>query len=125
MTLADPPPPFVLSPGPYAYEPRLPVPTPTPVDVCDTAVAELRGAADRWARADPARVRDLLDETIRTTVPLIGRWTELGAIHEGVDPRGPDAAEEAIAGPYVVLRSLRLHRDAVADIAHDGWPRIP
>jgi hypothetical protein len=125
MTVADPPPGFWLPPGPYPFTPRLPVPAATPLDACDAAVAELRSAADRWARTDPARVRDLLDETLRATVPLIERWTELGAIHEGVDPAGPDAAEEAIAGPYVVLRSIRRHRRALADIARHGRPRIP
>ena len=62
---------------------------------------------------------------LRATAPLIGRWTELGAIHEGVDPTGPDAAEEATAGPYVFIRGVRLHRDAMAAIARDGVPRIP
>ena len=47
---------FALPPGPYPYTPRLPVPAPTPLDACDTAVAELRTAADRWARTDPERV---------------------------------------------------------------------
>jgi len=125
MTLAASRPFFALPPGPYPYTPRLPVPAATPLDACDTAVAELRTAADRWARTDPERVRDLLDETLRATVPLIERWTELGSIHEGVDPGGPDAAEEAIAGPYVVLRNIRRHRRALADIARVGRPRIP
>lgn len=125
MTVAEPPPAFSLPPGPYPYEPRLPIPAATPLETCDAAVAELRAAADRWATTDAARVRGLLDETLRATAPLIGRWTELGAIHEGVDPAGPDAAEEAIAGPYVVLRNVRFHRDALAAIARDGRPRLP
>jgi hypothetical protein len=108
-----------------AWVPRLPVPAPTPLETCDAAVAELRAAADRWVRTDAARVAGLLDEVLRATAPLIGRWTELGAIHEGVDPRGPDAAEEAISGPYVFLRSVRLHRDALRQVARDGVPRIP
>ncbi len=125
MTVEAPTHGFVLPPGPYPYVPRVPVPSPTPLDVCDVAVAELRAAAERWTRTGPAPVRDLVEATIRTTAPLIGRWTELGAIHEGVDPRGPGAAEEATAGPYVVLRALRLHRDALDDIARAGRPRIP
>ncbi len=108
-----------------AWLPRLPVPAPTPLETCDAAVAELRAAADRWARTEADRVAALLDAVLRSTAPLIGRWTELGAIHEGIDPRSPDAAEEAISGPYVFLRSVRLHRDAVRLIARDGVPRIP
>ena len=120
--------PVPASPSPAtadAWLPRLPVPSPTALETCDAAVAELRAAADRWARTDASRVAALLDEVLGVTAPLIGRWTELGAIHEGVDPRSPDAAEEAISGPYVFLRSVRLHRDAVRQIARDGVPRIP
>ena len=124
VTLTHDPP--ALAPSatlPYVW--RVPVPGDTPLAACDAAVADLRAAADRWASEDPARLRDLLDEVLRATAPLIGRWTELGSIHEGVDPASREAAEEAIAGPYVVIRSIRLHRDALARIARDGRPRIP
>ena len=49
---------------------------------------------------------------MRATLPLIGEWTRLGSLHEGLDPAGPDAAEETIVGPYIFLRGVRLHRDA-------------
>ena len=50
---------------------------------------------------------------LRATLPLIDRWTRLGSLHEGLDPAGPDAAEETIVGPYIFLRGVRLHRDAL------------
>ena len=53
------------------------------------------------------------------------RWTELGSLHEGLDPTGVDAAEEAIVGPYIFMRATRFHRDALRDIARGGIPRIP
>ena len=52
-------------------------------------------------------------------------WTELGSRHEGLDPGGADAAEEAIVGPYIFMRGTRLHRDALAAIARDGLPADP
>ncbi len=122
-TMPDSTTPF--APGPHAYVPRLPVPDATPLPVCDAAVAELRAAADRWVRTSPERKAALLDEVIRVTLPLAARWTELGSIHEGVSPAGPDAAEEAIVGPYIFLRATRYHRRALLDIARDGVPRIP
>jgi hypothetical protein len=114
----------IATPG--AHQPdRLPVPDATPFAACDLAVAELRAHADAWVRTSAGRKRELLDEVIRASLPLIGRWTRLGSIHEGVDPDGVDAAEETIVGPYVFLRGARLHRDAMAAIDRSGLPRIP
>ncbi len=115
----------VIPAGPYPYVPRLPVPDVTPVAALDVAVAELRAAADGWVRATPeARIR-LLDEVIRATLPVADRWTELASRHEGLDPAGPDSAEESIVGPYIFVRGARLHRDAIRAIARAGVPHIP
>ena len=111
--------------GPFPYVPRLPGPPPTPLAACDRAVAELRASADRWVTTPVERKRDLLDEVLRATQPLIGRWTRLGSIHEGLDPDGPDAAEETIVGPYVFMRGVRFHRRALDQVARHGLPRIP
>lgn len=107
------------------YEPRLPVPAPTPLADCDAAVAELRTRAEAWVRTPPERKAQLLDEVLRATLPVADRWTELGSRHEGLDPTGPDAAEEAMVGPYIFMRATRFHRDALRDIARTGTPRIP
>jgi acyl-CoA reductase-like NAD-dependent aldehyde dehydrogenase len=107
------------------FEPRLPVPPPTPQPACDAAVAELRAHADAWVRTSPERKAALLDEVLRATAAVADRWTELGSLHEGLDPTGVDAAEEAIVGPYIFMRATRFHRDALRDIARGGIPRIP
>jgi hypothetical protein len=111
--------------GPYAYQPRLPVPDATPLPVCDQVVVELRARADAWVRTPPERKAALLDEVMRATIPVADRWTELASLNEGLAPDGPDAAEEGIVGPYIFLRAVRFHRDAVRQIARDGHPRIP
>ena len=125
MTAIQSQPALVIPAGPYQYVPRLPVPDDTPLAVCDEAVAELRAQADAWVRTSPERKRELLDEVLRGTLPLIDRWTRLGSLHEGLDPNGPDAAEETIVGPYIFLRGVRLHRDALDGIIRTGVPRIP
>ena len=125
MTISTPEPPIAVPAGPFPYVPRLPVPDATPVPVCDEAVAELRAQADAWVRTPVARKRQLLDEVLRATLPLIDRWTRLGSLHEGLDPDGRDAAEETIVGPYIFLRGVRLHRDALDGILRTGLPRIP
>ena len=129
MTILDPAPSphsvLAVPPGPYRYVPRQPVPDPSPPEQCDAAVADLRAAADRWVRTSPERKRDLLDEVLHATEPLIGAWTRIGSLHEGLDPTGPDAAEETIVGPYVFMRGVRLHRRAIDGIITRGAPRIP
>jgi hypothetical protein len=125
MVAVQPDPGFPALDGPHPYEPRLPVPDSTPLDACDEAVAQLRTKADAWVRTTPERKRALLDEVMRATLPVADAWTSLASRHEGLDPDGVDAAEEAIVGPYVFLRGVRLHRDALAAIARDGLPRIP
>ncbi len=117
--------PFLVVPGPYPYVPRLPVPSATPAVTLDAAVAELHANAAGWVRASAeSRVR-LLDEILVETLAVAGRWTELAARHEGLDPASPAAAEEGIVGPYIFLRGARLHRDALATIARGARPRIP
>lgn len=118
-------PPFAIPPGPYPFVPRLPVPPDTPLEACDRAIADLRAGADRWVRTAPEHKRRLLDDVLRATQPLIREWTRLGSLHEGLDPAGPDAAEETIVGPYVFMRGVRLHRDAIDGILRTGVPRIP
>jgi acyl-CoA reductase-like NAD-dependent aldehyde dehydrogenase len=117
--------PFVIAPGPYPYVPRLPVPSATPVHALDAAVAEVRANADAWVRATAETRLRLLDEILVATLAVAGRWTALAARHEGLDPASPAAAEEGIVGPYIFLRGVRLHRDAIAAIARTGRPRIP
>jgi acyl-CoA reductase-like NAD-dependent aldehyde dehydrogenase len=122
---ASSPTPFEVAPGPYAYVPRLPVPDATPIAALDAAVAEVRAGAKAWTRASAdARVR-LLDEVLAAGLAVADRWTELAVRHEGLDPAAPESAEEAIVGPYIFLRGVRLHRDAMRDIARHGRPRIP
>ncbi len=57
------------------FEPRLPVPPPTPQPACDAAVAELRAHADAWVRTSPERKAALLDEVLRATAAVADRWT--------------------------------------------------
>jgi len=111
--------------GMHPYVPRLPVPAATPIAELDAAVEAVRAGRDRWAATTPAERVRLLEAVMRTTAAVAGRWSELSARHEGLDPASPEAAEEAIVGPYLFLRGVRLHRDALAAIARDGRPRIP
>jgi hypothetical protein len=125
MTATQPHAPHSIPTGPHPYVPRLPVPDATPLPVCDEAVAELRTHAEAWVRTSPGRKAQLLEEVMRATIPVADRWTALASLHEGLDPVGPDAAEEGIVGPYIFLRTVRFHRNALRQVAEGGVPRIP
>jgi len=116
---------LAIPPGPYPYAPRLPVPDPTSLTDADAAVAEVRANAAAWIATPPAERVRLLDEVLAATVAVAPRWADLAALHEGLEPGSHEAAEEAIVGPYLFLRGVRLHRRALADIARAGLPRIP
>ncbi len=116
---------LVIPAGPHAYVPRLPVPDATPTAELDRAVDEVRANRDAWVATPPAERVRLLDAVMRATAAVAVEWARLSAIHEGLHPDDPEAAEEAIVGPYLFLRGVRLHRRALADIARIGRPRIP
>jgi acyl-CoA reductase-like NAD-dependent aldehyde dehydrogenase len=111
--------------GPFPFVPRLPVPPPTERDAIDAAIADLRTSAPRWVAVPPDERVAILDQLLAAGVTAAADWIELAVRFEGLPPEDPVASEEAIAGPYLYLRGLRLHRDALRQIAREGRPRIP
>lgn len=91
----------------------------------DSAVADLRAHQTPWLQVSPRARADLISEVIRDVASVADRWTAAAAEAEGIPPDHADAAEEAIAGPYLVLRQLRLLRRSLLDIERRGVPRIP
>jgi acyl-CoA reductase-like NAD-dependent aldehyde dehydrogenase len=109
---------------PFAWTPPLPGPAPTPVADLDGAVAELRATAPAWPRVAPAdRVRLL--EATRATVAAVARpWMDLMVRAEGMSPDDPESGEEAVVGPYFLLRALRVLAAAIRDVERRGAPRV-
>jgi acyl-CoA reductase-like NAD-dependent aldehyde dehydrogenase len=89
----------------------------------DAAVAELRAHRARWVAVSPAdRVR-IVNEVRRDIAGVADQWSSAVAEAEGLSP--DEAAEEVLAGPYLILRQLRLIGRSLRDIAKRGVPRIP
>ena len=102
-----------------------PAPVVDTAEQLDAAVAALRERRAAWVAVPlSARIR-LIDELIRGVARVAVRWAAAAAEAEGLAPSDPDAAEEAIAGPYLALRQLRLLRRSLVDIQRSGTPRIP
>ncbi len=91
----------------------------------DAAVAELRARRSAWvATAPSARIR-LLDELMRDVAAVADRWVAACVEAEGLDPADPSSAEEAIVGPYFVLRYLRFLRATLRGVERTGTPPVP
>ena len=93
-------------------------------DGLDAAVAVVRANADSWAATDTAERVRLIDTVRRDLASVADAWAAAAIAAEGLDPRTPASGEEALVGPYIVLRYLRSLRDALADIDRHGAPRI-
>jgi len=90
----------------------------------DAAVEATCAAKDRWAAIPPRERVPLLNRLLADFAAVADRWVGASVEAKGGAPGGAVTGEEWIAGPFCVLRNLRLLRDALADIAARGAPRI-
>src|SRR5689334_2287206 len=74
----------------------------------DAAVAGLKGRQGDWVKVTVVERIALLDELVRGFLAVADRWTAACLEAEGLDPSHPSSGEEALVGPYFVLRNLRL-----------------
>lgn len=91
----------------------------------DAAVAVLQENKGAWTAVGPRERIELLGDLTRRFLGVAERWATLGIEAEGLDPEQPASGEEALAGPYFILRNLRLLRESMLDIETHGRPRIP
>jgi acyl-CoA reductase-like NAD-dependent aldehyde dehydrogenase len=91
----------------------------------DAAVDDIRANAATWVATPIAARLLLLDRLIRDVAAVAPDWIAACVAAEGLDPHAPEAGEEALVGPYLVIRNLRLLHRSLADIARTGRPQIP
>ena len=92
---------------------------------CDRALADLRESAHDWARLALADRRAILREMKNDLLAVAEEWAEAVRVHEGHPAGSPEAGEEWLTGPYMVMRNLRLLEEALVDVEERGAPRIP
>ena len=91
----------------------------------DRALEELKARKNEWIQT-PIKDRRAILAELRKDFALQGeRWAESVRAAEGIPAGTPTAGEEWLAGPYFILRNLRLLEDALGDIEKRGTPRIP
>ncbi len=98
---------------------------PTPRAEMDAALRDLQNAKRAWIAVSPAERVRLLAEMSRRTLAVAERWAALCTEAEGLTPGHPAWGEEALVGPYFMLRNLRLIEASVADLAAGRKPRVP
>lgn len=91
----------------------------------DDAVAALQEGKSAWTAVPPRERGSLLVEISRRFAAVADRWSRLCMEAEGLDPQEPRSGEEALTGPYMVLRNLRLLQESLLDVETHGRPRIP
>lgn len=91
----------------------------------DAAAAALQENKGAWTAVSPRERIELLTDLSQRFLAVAERWAALGIEAEGLDPEHPSSGEEALVGPYFILRNLRLLRESLLDIETHGRPRIP
>jgi len=89
----------------------------------DAAVSDLRARRAQWVAVSTADRLRLVNELRRDIARVADQWSSAVAEAEGMPPG--EAAEVALAGPYLALRQLRLFGRSLKDIAELGTPHIP
>ncbi len=98
---------------------------PTSRENLDRAVEELQGHRDEWAKL-PVRERIALLEQLHADCGRVADgWVAIALQAKGITPGTPTEAEEWLAGPFFILRNLRLLRRSLGEIERRGRPKIP
>jgi acyl-CoA reductase-like NAD-dependent aldehyde dehydrogenase len=98
---------------------------PTSRSAIDEAIADLQGAKRAWTAVSAAERAGLAAELSRRFLAVADRWTAACEKAERIDPKASGAGEEALVGPYFILRNLRLLRKSLDGIARTGRPPLP
>lgn len=99
--------------------------TATSREAMDAAVRDLQAHRQAWTEVSVRDRISLLEELIRSFLPVAERWADAAIEAEGIDRSLPSSGEEALVGPYFVIRNLRLLKKALWDVEVHGRPRIP
>src|SRR5262245_32775464 len=111
--------------GSYSYPTAATSMAATDHATMDAAVQALQAHKDAWVSVTPAERSQLMTELMRGFSTIADRWVAASMEAKKLAPDSPLAGEEWGAGVYTTIRHMRQYRDALADIARNGAPRIP
>ncbi|AKT42634.1 aldehyde dehydrogenase [Chondromyces crocatus] len=99
-------------------------PPETSIADLDRAAETLAGAATAFARMSPGEKATLLRSLIPGTLAVAEAQVAMACRAKGLDPAGPQAGEEWLAGPSLTLSNLRRLAESLEDIQRRGRPRL-
>jgi hypothetical protein len=91
----------------------------------DSALETLRSRKVAWASLPLLEKIDLLRQLRQSFAAVADAWVAACQRAEGIPGDQPRGSEEWIAGPYFVLRNLRLLQASLTSLSVRGAPRIP
>ncbi|MCP3165325.1 aldehyde dehydrogenase family protein [Myxococcus qinghaiensis] len=100
-------------------------PRSTPVSTLETVIQRVKQGSRAWVKLGIPERLSLLEELSRGYMAIAEPSVRAACEAKGIDPHGPLAGEEWLAGPMVVVRNLRLLAESLRDIQRHGVPRIP
>jgi acyl-CoA reductase-like NAD-dependent aldehyde dehydrogenase len=103
----------------------IPWPEPTTLADCDQALDDLRAHAPSWVALELEERIRLLDEVADNVVDAAEEWVEISCRAKGIELGSNVESEEWLAGPWTVLRHIKLQARTLRDIEAHGSPRLP
>ena len=90
----------------------------------DRAVQILQDNKERWVKLSVSQKCELIEQLINGVLAVADRQIIRALEAKGIQPHHPESAEEWLAGPFIILRNLRLLRQTLEQIVHHGVPKI-
>ena len=107
--------------SPHFPEPPSPIP-PTSLTEIDARLASLAERKQAWVETSVSERIALLRACMETTLAVAPEWVAAACQAKGLDVNSHTSGEEWLAGPYTVLRNLRLFAEA---LEANGRPALP
>ncbi|MDP6945995.1 MAG: hypothetical protein QF464_17730, partial [Myxococcota bacterium] len=98
---------------------------PTPLADCDAALEALAGHKDAWVAMDINARIAVLRELVLGTEAVAEEWIAAACRAKGITRGEACEGEEWLAGPYTVMRNIRLLIGALEQIQTRGRPVAP
>lgn len=113
-----------LTPGAIELAGREATKRPTLDPVIEQALAALDSHKQEWARLDAKARVGMVERTLAAIQPLGPAWVEASIRAKGLEGNRVGEGEEWLVFA-IVLRTLRILRDVLMQVAEDGRPTLP
>ena len=91
----------------------------------DRAIGILQASKDLWRGTPLVERIQLLEKVIRGFSRVSEAWVRLSCEAKGIAFDEPVAGEEWLAGPYTIMRHLRLLKTSLQDLEKRQAPQFP